>query len=97
MTKYRPSNGTAGMAFDEQWCSRCERDRARREDPGADGCGILNATLVNDVNDPDYPSEWTYDASGAPRCTAFVKIEIGADAELDAARADPRQMGLPLP
>lgn len=71
-TKYRPSNGGEGIDFDDQWCSRCTRDAAFREDPDRnDGCPIYAATFALDVDHPDYPREWIEDEEG-PRCTAFT-------------------------
>lgn len=90
---YRPANGTAGMAFDDAWCARCQRDAAWREDENAATCDILTRTLIHDIGDPEYPAEWVEDEAG-PRCTAF--LAIGADLELEAARADPRQESLPI-
>lgn len=73
---YRPSNGTAGCAFDDDWCDHCARDAEFRKDwDNADpaiGCQILADTLVYDVTDPKYPKEWIYGADGQPRCTAFT-------------------------
>ena len=62
---YRPSNGTEGMAFQETWCDRCRRDATGR-------CPILGATMLFDIDDPEYPREWTFADDGAPICTAFV-------------------------
>lgn len=71
---YRPSNGTEGMIFDEQWCAHCTRDAAFREDMDAnDGCPILAATFALDINHPDYPPEWVVDDKGYPKCTAFTE------------------------
>ena len=74
---YCPSNGTEADYFDDFWCSECERDSSYREndDETVRGCPILAAALTFDVDDPDYPPEWTYDAKGQPRCTAFRKIK----------------------
>ena len=96
---YRPSNGTAGMSFDDCWCSRCARDAAWRQDESAEPCDILSRTFIYRIDDPKYPVEWVeddvpWDQPSNPRCTAFT--EIGADLELEAARNDPRQQGLPL-
>lgn len=71
--KYRPSNGTEGLGFMECWCCECERDRDFRDDAG-DGCPILARTVIHDVDDPEYPEEWTYGEDGLPMCTAFVPI-----------------------
>jgi hypothetical protein len=75
-TKYRPSNGTEGDGFIGDWCGRCKRDAAFRNDEG-DSCPIVAATLALDVDDPEYPVEWVYDERGQPKCTAF-EAEGGA-------------------
>lgn len=74
---YRPSNGTEGEMFMEQWCSRCARDVAYRNNKPEYGCRILAATFVFDIDDPEYPKEWIRQATddewpGTARCTAFV-------------------------
>jgi hypothetical protein len=83
---YRPSNGTEGELFCEQFCYRCVHDVD-------ENCPILAATLVYQVGDEGYPNEWVQD-EGVPCCTAF--LAIGDDVELAAARADARQTSLPL-
>ena len=65
---YRPSNGTEGIGFYENWCSRCRHDGPDDEDGG---CQILCRTLTFNVTDSEYPEEWTYDDEGSPTCTAF--------------------------
>ncbi|OGT55461.1 MAG: hypothetical protein A3E01_09120 [Gammaproteobacteria bacterium RIFCSPHIGHO2_12_FULL_63_22] len=69
---YRPSNGSEGEAFMCTWCAKCERDRAHREDWSVDGCPIIVATMALVIDDPDYPKEWVYGATGYPICTAFT-------------------------
>ncbi|MBI3771432.1 MAG: hypothetical protein HY272_01815 [Gammaproteobacteria bacterium] len=71
--EYRPSNGTEGECFIAAWCDHCERDKAYRDGYG-DGCPIVSATFIYNVNNPEYPNEWTYDANGKPCCTAFVPV-----------------------
>ena len=66
--RYRPSNGTEGMGFYENWCSRCRHDRPEDEDGG---CDILRRTFAFQVADEQYPDEWTYDEGGSSCCTAF--------------------------
>jgi hypothetical protein len=76
--KYRPSNGTEGQAFIAAWCGTCARDRSLREGEPVETCDdnelcdIVGRTMMNDVDHPDYPAEWTYDASGRPICTAYI-------------------------
>ncbi len=73
MEPYRPSNGTQGADFEDQWCSQCARDAAFRDNPDSgDGCPIVAATFVYDITDPEYPKEWVYGRDGQPKCTAFT-------------------------
>lgn len=65
---YRPSCGTEGMCFQEDWCGNCTKNRPNAKDGG---CKIIVATLIYDVEDADYPPEWRYDDDGRPICTAF--------------------------
>jgi hypothetical protein len=41
---YRPSNGTAGEIFRQDWCARCHREAGGRQ------CKILTATLIYSVD-----------------------------------------------
>ena len=62
---YRPSSGSEGADFMEQWCCRCEAD--------VNGdCPIAADTMIYRISDPQYPSEWREDGPLGPRCTAFV-------------------------
>jgi hypothetical protein len=84
---YRPSNGSEGEGFEEQWCERCERDVAFRANDEGYGCLILARALAHDITDPEYPREWCQDEAGTPRCTAFVEIggKVPTDLEAEAA------------
>ena len=101
---YLPSNGTEGMIFDDRWCANCQRDAAWRadENTGSNPCDILSRSFVYKPGDTEYPVEWIEDdvkfpVPSNPRCTAFVAITAEhVDEELQAAREDKRQMGLPL-
>jgi hypothetical protein len=69
--KYRPSNGTEGEIFVDNFCADCVHDADHRADPeGGDGCAILAATLALDIDHPDYPAQWIWGEDGQPRCTA---------------------------
>src|SRR5882672_219258 len=60
--KYRPSNGTEGEGFYENWCLHCTKDAAFRENPDSgDGCPIAASTYVFNIDDPLYPTEWIED------------------------------------
>jgi hypothetical protein len=63
MKKYRPSNGTEGIGFQEGFCFRCKKDKNS-------DCDILSRSYLYDIDDEDYPDEWTY-KDGKPICTAF--------------------------
>lgn len=67
---YRPSNGTEGELFYENWCADCRRDAAYRRDEG-DSCDIVACAMAFNIGDPDYPKEWVIGADGQPKCTAF--------------------------
>ena len=72
MRKYQPSNGTEGDIFMESFCAKCKHCGG---DPGypEDGfdCDILDNSLIYDVDDKEYPEEWTYDKDGKPTCTKY--------------------------
>jgi len=65
MDKYRPSNGTEGEFFMEQFCYRCTKYEWDK------GCDIQLRTMFFDVEDDEYPQEWQYDETGKPTCTDF--------------------------
>ena len=67
--KYRPSNGTEGDTFTEKFCDNC-----LKEDLDNDVyCPINNKTMLHDIEDAEYPSEWQYSPYGQPVCTAFER------------------------
>jgi hypothetical protein len=63
--KYRPSNGTDGDIFIERFCNHCRKDAV------CEGCEIQLRTMAFDIDEPEYPTEWVYDADGKPTCTDF--------------------------
>ena len=79
-TPYRPSNGTEGCAFYEDWCCKCQHDKPMSEgkdfDCCSDGetCKIIADTLAYDVDEPEYPKEWTWQA-GSPTCSKFLSVD----------------------
>lgn len=81
---YRPSNGSEGEWFFNTYCDRCWFDRT-------EDCPILAATLVYEVDDPEYPKEWVDDGDRCGRCTQFTDHEPKELPE-DAGK----QMRLPL-
>lgn len=68
---FRPANGTEGEMFMERNCFRC-----KHYDPehGID-CEILLATLIYDVDDPRYPTEWTAEDVQQPHTWSCSKFE----------------------
>jgi hypothetical protein len=91
MKKYRPSNGTEGMAFCEHFCERCIHENPSQESKRK--CDILTATMLYDVNEEKYPKEWTYDENGSPTCTNWVKWDWNNDGDPD----DPDNPKAPIP
>lgn len=78
--KYRPSNGTEGDYFMSEHCYQCIHDNPDYN-AKSPRCDIMGNTMCMDVNDKDYPSEWTYDENGKPTCTSFKKWDWGNDGD----------------
>lgn len=77
MKKYRPSNGTEGMAFTDHFCDRCIH---QHPDPDHDSqCNILMRSMCFDIDHEQYPEEWTYDDHDSPTCTNWKKWDWGRD------------------
>ncbi|PKO49044.1 MAG: hypothetical protein CVU31_02685 [Betaproteobacteria bacterium HGW-Betaproteobacteria-4] len=76
--KYRPSNGTEGDLFFAAWCGKCQRDKAMREGcaieecDDSERCDLIASTMMFDIDEPGYPTEWQYDKTGQPSCTAYI-------------------------
>ncbi|MEX3690099.1 hypothetical protein AB3X91_03590 [Paraburkholderia sp. BR14263] len=64
---YRPSNGLEGDLFRESMCERCGSLTNEHGNP----CQVMVMTMHYCRDDPDYPREWQYSATGQPTCTAF--------------------------
>lgn len=62
--KYRPSSGTEGMWFMDNWCANCAAKNI---------CRIIARTMAYDKDDPKYPKQWIYDNEGDPVCTSFAE------------------------
>ncbi len=80
MKKYKPSNGTEGLLFFEQWCAKCSKEAAMNgtkqydECDSSETCKIIADTFFYRVDEDEYPSEWIV-KDGCPMCTAFMAIE----------------------
>lgn len=75
---YRPPNGTEGMMFTGRWCDNCRRDINMN-------CPIVADTMVFDIDDPEYPTEWRY-CLDVPVCIKFI------DRHASKAKKDPKQL-----
>ena len=74
--KYQPAYGSEGMDFEYNWCQRCKKDEGWNRDMDPEkACMIHNRALVFDVDDQEYPAEWTYGEDGQPKCTAFEEMD----------------------
>ncbi len=71
-TKYCPSNGTEGEIFKSYFCDDCARESFNGDTGEGDQCEIMNRAICHDIDDDEYPEEWTFDNNGQPTCTAFV-------------------------
>lgn len=90
MRKYRPSNGTEGEYFIEEHCMNCIH-----MDPNPEGvkqCDILLRSMVYDIEEKEYPTEWVY-KDGEPTCTSWQKWDWGDDGDPD----DPYNPKAPTP
>lgn len=67
---YRPSNGTEGMIFEERFCHYCRH---------VANCEIPLLAMTHDLQDPEYPPQWRFDAGGFPTCTDFEDRIHGKD------------------
>lgn len=73
--RYRPSNGTEGMAFEESWCGSCWK---------ASWCRIPGRAMLYDIDEPRYPHQWCYDDNGLPQCTAYAETRPKPRPRIDA-------------
>lgn len=98
--KYRPSNGSEGMAFTDHFCDHCINQHPDPDNPKQ--CMILCRTMCYNVTDKEYPEEWTYDANGSPTCTAWKKWDWNRDDDgnwiepQETPPDDPMQLTLPF-
>lgn len=67
--KWRPSNASEGMAFENEWCCRC----AKQGDEDNGFCHIQGWTQAVSVDDPNYPREWQI-RNDRPVCTAWQEV-----------------------
>ena len=63
---FRPANGMAGEAFQEEFCERCRKQ--------AD-CQIIGVSMCFTIYESEYPQELTHTAAGEPVCTAFQALD----------------------
>lgn len=68
---YRPSCGSEGADFQARFCAYCVHDQDWEQ---GNGCPIILDTMLYEVDDPDYPSQWIWGDNG-PECTAFQPVE----------------------
>lgn len=72
--KYRPSNGTEGCFFAEQFCDRCAHEKFTHTGDITDpACEILVNSMLYYVDNENYPDELRYGDDGNPTCTKFKK------------------------
>jgi hypothetical protein len=102
MKSYRPSNGTEGMIFEDNYCSQCIHEKwMHTQKDGDKQCDIYNRVQLFDFTDKEYPKEWIYDQNEKPTCTAFVKFDWGKDDDGDwidpepVTPEDPNQLCFP--
>lgn len=93
--KYRPSNGTEGDFFINEFCMACKHERYQHTYDDNDlKCDIFSRSLIYDLNDPEYPEEWVYDKDNKPTCTAHKFWDWDKDGEPEIEIKDPNQLNL---
>ena len=88
---YRPSNGTEGDYFIDEFCMNCIN--CNPDPDGEKQCDILRDTFVFDISDEGYPKQWVYDDNEKPSCTDWIKWDWGNDGDPD----DPENPKAPSP
>jgi len=77
--KYRPGSAVEYDLFKGDWCRSCAADSvingmkqqgSCRDD---ERCLIVADSMIYNINDPGYPTEWIIDEGGS-RCIAFVPV-----------------------
>lgn len=75
---WRPSNGTEGEIFIDDFCAQCIHEKFWHTQDHADKqCEIFNRNLLEDMG-VEIP-ELIYDERGMPTCTSFVKWDWDKD------------------
>ncbi|ALN97231.1 DUF550 domain-containing protein [Flavobacterium psychrophilum] len=74
--KYQPSNGTEGSIFMAKHCEQCIHEKfIHTAKDGDKQCDIATRSMIHNINDDEYPEEWTFDRLNQPICTKFKKHE----------------------
>lgn len=98
--KYRPSNGTEGVGFMENFCYHCIHEKWSHTQNDADlKCDILSRTMYLNTDDHRYPEEWQYDENNHPICTAYRYWDWGGDGRNEPPPPpvdDPSQLVMPF-
>lgn len=77
---YRPSNGSEGDYFINEFCHNCIHGKYEHTgDINDNPCDIISNSMAFDKDDPNYPKQWTHDENGYPTCTAWVKWDWNRD------------------
>jgi hypothetical protein len=73
LRKFRPSNGTEGMIFVENFCDHCKHEKFCHTNNDNDKkCDILTNSMMHNVDEPEYPAELIYGDDGQPTCTKYI-------------------------
>lgn len=84
---FRPSSGTEGMDWMEDFCFQCIHDNPYLDNNekhwmGKRRCDLMTASMLFCPTEPEYPKEWIY-KDGKPICTKFQKWDWGNDGDPD--------------
>lgn len=70
---YRPSNGSEGEWFHEQFCYQCSK--FPRSQDAKTQCSIFIMANLSSIDEESFPSDWRY-VDGSPVCTSFKSREV---------------------
>lgn len=71
--QWKPSNGTVGYSFIEDWCTNCQRDKAMREGCDLDECDDNEKCEILAASFRGEAVEWRRLPDGQIKCIAFVE------------------------
>ena len=87
---FRPSNGTEGMIWMEEFCYCCIHEKwSHTQDNNDQKCDIMSRSILYEKKEEGYPTEWVFDPEGWPVCTDWKKWDWGSNDGPDGLNEPP--------